>query len=113
MEKKFPYVMLMISAPAEAAHDLARALVDEGAAACAQVTPPVTSYFYWEEEVKGKTEVLLFIKTTAAKLDDVKRILATHHPYQIPELIEIPLSGGNPAYFRWIDEVLARGDKRA
>jgi periplasmic divalent cation tolerance protein len=107
VETNDSYVMYMIAAPVEAAEGLAQKLVEERAAACAQVTSPATSFFYWEGKLQRETEALIFVKTARDKRAAVQRVLFAHHPYQVPELIELPLTGGNEAYFRWMDRVLA------
>ncbi|MBN2353584.1 MAG: divalent-cation tolerance protein CutA [Spirochaetales bacterium] len=100
------YVMILIAAPVEAAAGLARSLVEGGAAACAQATRPVTSFFKWKGELREEQEALVLVKTAAVKAEEVKRLVAERHPYEVPEVVVLPLTGGNPAYFRWIDEVL-------
>ena len=107
MEHLPTYVMYMIASPPESAEALAKALVEERAAACGQVTAPATSFFYWEGKLHRETEALIFLKTARSKREAVQRVLTAHHPYQVPELIELPLTGGNEAYFRWIDSVLS------
>jgi periplasmic divalent cation tolerance protein len=113
MEQSTRYVMVVISAPAEAAHDLARALVEEGAAACAQITKEIQSIYFWKGAVTEESEVLIFLKTAALKVEAVKRIVAARHPYEVPELIVLPITDGNASYFQWIEEVTGRGEKRA
>lgn len=103
------YVMILIAAPVGAAAGLARALVARRAAACAQVTAPVTSFYEWKGEPREEQEALVFVKTAASKADEVKRLVAENHPYEVPEVIVLPLADGSEAYFRWIDEVLGLG----
>ena len=107
MEPATPYVMYLIAAPVDAAPVIARTLVEERAAACAQVTQPVTSYFHWEGKLRRETEALILVKTVRSRREQIQRVIRDHHPYQVPELIEIPLTGGNESYFRWLDGELS------
>ncbi len=100
------YVMIIIAAPVEAAAGLARSLVERGAAACAQATAPVTSFYKWKGELHEEKEALVFVKTAAGKTGEVKRVVSEEHPYEVPEVVVLPFTGGNEAYFRWIDEAL-------
>ncbi len=107
MNSAGPYVMYLIAAPADAAQSIARTLVEEHAAACAQVTQPVTSFFHWEGNLRRETEVLILVKTVRSRREHVQRVISDHHPYQVPELLEIPLTGGSAAYLRWLDGELS------
>jgi periplasmic divalent cation tolerance protein len=100
-------VMILIAAPVAIAVDLARAFVTARAAACAQVSPPVTSIYVWDGKLHEESESLILLKTTSEKTGAVKQIVAERHPYEVPEVIEIPVTGGNEAYFTWINEAVA------
>ena len=106
MDTSIEYVMIVIAAPREAGRDLARLLVREKAAACVQITSPVTSIYTWEGRTHEETEVLLFVKTASRKIAAIKELVSVRHPYQVPELIVLPITAGNETYFRWMDEVL-------
>jgi periplasmic divalent cation tolerance protein len=71
-----------------------------------QVTPPVTSYFWWEGEVQTEGEVVLFIKTDSTLKAKIEQILDEIHPYEVPELIFIPIQDGLQAYLDWMGEEL-------
>lgn len=111
MRKTREFVMIVIAAPEDAAPRLARALVEEGAAACVQASAPVTSTYFWGGALCEDREVLLFVKTMAAKIDGVQRIVAALHPYKVPELIALPVAAGSEAYLDWITAVLDRKPK--
>jgi periplasmic divalent cation tolerance protein len=106
MAENSHYVMILIAAPVAQAAELARAFVAGRAAACAQVTKPVTSFYHWKGELCEEEEALVFLKTRADKTEAVMRLVREKHPYEVPEAIVFPLTGGNEAYFRWIDESL-------
>lgn len=102
------YYLALISIPQEKALDLARLLVKEAVAACVQVSQAVTSVYYWQEKMCEEQEVLLWVKTTGSKLKRLKELICNHHPYQVPELIFVPLKGGHRAYLEWLVRSVSR-----
>ena len=84
------------------AADLAHRLVDEGLCACVNVVPGVTSFFRWEGKVDRADEVLLVAKTTAAAAPRLQARIRELHPHQVPEVLELPVQGGLPAYLQWL-----------
>lgn len=87
----------------ESALRLARTLVEERLAACVNVIPRVTSVYRWEGAVQENDEVLLVIKTAASvDLEKMKDRLLTVHPYDVPELLLLPVSYGLEKYVDWI-----------
>jgi periplasmic divalent cation tolerance protein len=101
------YIMGTISAPVKEGKELARKLVERKLAACVQVTPPVTSVYRWEGKVEEEEEVLRFVKTEEQKIHEISNFLKDHHPYDVPEFIAVPITGGNPAYLNWVRESLS------
>ena len=96
-------VLVLSNAPdAEAARRIASHLVQERLAACVNVGAPVRSIYRWEGNVESADEVPLFIKTTAARLPAVQEAIARLHPYEVPEIIAVPLTEGLPAYLDWV-----------
>jgi periplasmic divalent cation tolerance protein len=87
---------------ADVAGRIARALVGEGLAACVSVLPGVTSVYRWEGEVRTDAEVQLLIKTTAARLPVLIDRVRELHPYELPEVIAVPVIGGLPDYLQWV-----------
>lgn len=87
---------------AERATSLARALVDEGLAACVNVVPGVRSIFRWEGKVEESDEVLCLIKTRAEIFDRVRRRVAELHPYEVPEILSFAVDDGSPTYLDWL-----------
>jgi periplasmic divalent cation tolerance protein len=86
----------------EAAERIARALVDQGVAACVNVVPGVTSYYRWKGALEKDAEILLVIKAQAAGFDALKAALLALHPYEVPELIAIPVAAGHRPYLEWL-----------
>jgi periplasmic divalent cation tolerance protein len=104
MDQRTEYVMCIVASPAEKADGIARSLVESKLAACVQIIPGITSFYRWEGKLTVDNEVLLFIKTRASLVENIRTFLASVHPYDVPEFIVIPIIDGLPAYFRWIDD---------
>lgn len=86
------------------AERLARSVVDARLAACAQVGGPIMSYYRWEGEVQRDEEWLIVMKTTRARLDALTEHVRAEHSYDVPEIVAVPVEGGNPGYLRWVAE---------
>ena len=96
-------VVLMTAGSQEEAEKIANALVKEMLAACVNVLPGVTSVYRWEGQVQRDREWLLIAKTTRQVLDELVRRVQALHSYDLPEVVALPVVGGNQAYLRWID----------
>lgn len=92
---------------AETARRIARQLVQEKLAACANLVPAIESIYRWEGKIEEARETIAFLKTTPARLPELQARLASLHPYDVPEVIAIPLTAGLPNYLRWISESCA------
>jgi periplasmic divalent cation tolerance protein len=96
-------ILALTSCPDDAsARRIAHILVSDGLAACVNRVSDVGSTYIWEGELRDESEILLIIKTTAAGLPALQSRLNAIHPYELPELVAIPLAGGNPAYLAWV-----------
>lgn len=102
-------VVLSTVARAEDAERLASALVERKLAACVNVVPGVLSIYRWKGEVERETERLLVIKTTSDRLAELQQVLVALHPYQVPEVLALPVGSGHEAYLAWLGESVARG----
>ncbi len=83
---------------------IADRLVAEQLAACVSLLPGVTSVYRWEGEVETATEVMLLIKAATSDVEALSTLIASVHPYELPEVIAVDISGGLPAYLAWIQE---------
>lgn len=97
-------VALSTVAKAEDAERIARALVERRLAACVNVLPGVASFYRWKGEVCRDDELLLVIKTRAERLAALREALVALHPYELPELVALPVESGHPPYLAWLDE---------
>jgi len=97
-----PLLILTNLPDAASAEKLARALIDSRAAACVNVLAECRSVYHWQGAVETAIEIPLLIKTTVANYPLVEQIVRTQHPYDVPELIAIPITHGLPAYLDWL-----------
>jgi periplasmic divalent cation tolerance protein len=96
-------VAVLTTAPtAEVAERIGTALVEERLAACANLVAGVSSVFRWEGKVSREAEVLVVLKTTAARLNELRRRLVELHPYDVPEMIALDVREGHPPYLEWV-----------
>ena len=100
-------VVLCTCPEGDAAGDIARTLVEDGLAACVNRLPGVVSYFHWEGRVEEERETLLLIKSTPARLEALSARIRTLHPYELPEVVAVPVSGGLAAYLDWVRSSVA------
>ena len=91
----------------DVADRIARALVDEGLAACVTRIPGVVSTYAWQGETKVDVELLLLIKTTVARFDSLTRRITELHPYELAEVIAVDVARGNAAYLAWVEQATA------
>jgi periplasmic divalent cation tolerance protein len=84
------------------AERLARVLLEARVAACVNILAPCCSVYRWRGAVQDDEEYPLLIKTTAARYPDVERAVRAEHPYELPEIIAVPVERGLPAYLEWI-----------
>ena len=97
--------VVLCTVPAgEIAISIARQLIQRRLAACVNVIPGITSIYRWKGSVETETEQLLVIKTRESLLDSLQQTLQDLHPYELPEIIAVPIVCGLPAYLAWIDE---------
>jgi periplasmic divalent cation tolerance protein len=87
---------------AESARHLAEALVGESLATCVNRIPGIQSTYRWKGEVTTDVEELLLIKTSAERFEALKERLLALHPYELPELIAVPVELGHAAYLDWV-----------
>jgi periplasmic divalent cation tolerance protein len=96
-------VVILITAPtADAAASMARTLVEEGLAACGNVLPAIRSIYRWQGEIHDDAEAMLVLKTERRLVPALKERLPAMHPYQVPELLVLPVEDGLGPYLDWV-----------
>lgn len=109
MSAESPLLCLATAPDRAVAERIARALVEERLAACVNLLPGITSVYRWQGSVETGGEVLLLAKTVPARLQALTARVAELHPYEVPEVIALEVSGGLPAYLQWIAGETAGG----
>ena len=85
-----------------AAERLAEELVQKNLAACVNILAPCRSVYRWQGAVQHDEEHPMLIKTTRERYPQLEAAIRTNHPYELPEIIAIPISAGLPAYLEWV-----------
>ena len=93
----------------ETARRIARQLVTENLAACANIIPAVESIYRWQDKIENAEETLVFFKTMAARYAAFQDRLKSLHPYEVPEIICLRIADGLPEYLRWVTTSCSAG----
>ncbi len=99
-----PVILFTSAGSRDEAEHLGEALVEGRLAACGSVIPTVHSFYWWEGRMKREHEALLLLKTSADKVPAIEAYLKEHHSYDLPELLQVDVSGGSSAYLEWLLE---------
>lgn len=102
-----PLVVLTTCPDDAAAARIARELVESGLAACVSRLGPVHSTYRWQGAIQDEPEVLLVIKTLTTRYSELEMRLKSLHPYEVPEIIALPVKAGFAQYLTWLQEAVA------
>lgn len=101
------YLIVLCTCPdAATAEHIARVLIEGRVAACVNTLSGVRSLYVWRGELDTTDEQLLIIKTKVAAYSALEELIRQHHPYELPEVIAVPIVRGFAAYLDWIDQSL-------
>lgn len=106
MVKKQHMVVLNTCPDQETAGSIAGQLVQNGLAACVNMVPAIKSVYQWQGKIEQDDEVLLIIKTRQDKFSQLEALIQQHHPYELPEIVAVPINTGLTGYLNWIDQSL-------
>ncbi len=96
-------VVVMTNVPnLTVAKTVARYLVGQRMAACVNIQPGVKSYYHWEGVIRQANEVTLMVKTTRERFSEVESAIKALSPYELPEIVALPVTQGLPAYLEWV-----------
>ncbi len=101
-------VVFVTTGNAVEAQRIANILISERKAACVNIVPQVRSRFWWKGKIDSADETLLVIKTKVSLLDELNQLVRENHSYEVPEIIALPIIGGNQDYLKWIDDELGK-----
>lgn len=102
-------VLLAVSTfpDAETAKTIAEQLVAARVTACANISAPMQSIYWWKEKIESAAEVMVLFKTTRSRFSEFQSALKALHPYDVPEIICLEISGGSAEYLRWVEQSCA------
>ncbi len=96
------YLVLSTIDSTKVAEQIAHHIVEERLAACVNIIPDITSVYKWKGALERTTESLLVLKTTQERLSQLIERIKELHPYELPEVIVLPIEGGHPGYLDWV-----------
>ncbi|MFN2357621.1 MAG: divalent-cation tolerance protein CutA [Desulfotignum sp.] len=98
------YCMVLVTCGSETeAKELASEIVAKKLAACVQMNP-VVSIYTWDNQVQTENETRLVIKTRTSLYPDLEAFILAHHDYEVPQILQVPITKGLPAFLDWIDQ---------
>ncbi len=104
------YTLVLTTVPdKETAQKIATSLVKQRLAACVTISSVCESHYWWQEKVCREIELILFIKTRASLYEELEEKILELHPYQVPEIIVLPIFQGYSKYMAWIDKETKSG----
>jgi periplasmic divalent cation tolerance protein len=107
MPETSPLIVLCTCPDRTTADVLAAAAVDGRVAACVNIVEGVTSLYLWRGAREQASEVLLIAKTTSGAYAALERLWRARHPYELPEIVAVPIATGSAPYLAWIDAAVA------
>jgi periplasmic divalent cation tolerance protein len=106
MKEFVPVVILITTSMNEEAEEIANKLLTQRKAACVNIIPKVRSLFRWQGEIDSADEAVLVVKSKASLVDEIVSLVKEAHSYQVPEVIALPIIGGNRDYLNWMSDEL-------
>ena len=101
------YAVVLVTAPdVKVARRLAKAALSARLIACANLLPGVESHYWWQGKMERSNEVLLLLKTSAARLASLEELIRDKHPYDTPEFVVLPITGASRRYLEWLNAAL-------
>jgi len=104
MKETGKIVIFVTTSSEPEAHKIAELLLSRRKAACVNIVPKVESSFWWQGKLDSAQESLLVIKTKASLLSEIVDLVKASHSYEVPEIIALPIIGGNVDYLKWIGD---------
>lgn len=103
MKSASKFAVVLVTAPdLKTARTLARAALQARLIACANLVPRIESHYWWQKKIESGVEILLILKTQKSRLRALEKLVLTHHPYDTPEFLVLPVSAGTNRYLDWL-----------
>ena len=102
------YIVITTTENQEEAATLGRLMVERRLAACAQVSGPIDSIYWWQGRIESDTEWRCLFKTTGESYKALETAIREAHPYDVPQIVAIPINKGSREYLLWIEETLSQ-----
>ena len=99
-------LVVTTTANVEEAERIARRLVEKRLAACVNIVPKIRSVYRWQGRVEVDREALLLVKTTAKRIEKIKKRIRKLHSYEVPEILVFDIADGDDAYLQWLDSAV-------
>ncbi len=107
-----PYRLVLSTCPdRQSADAIASRLVEDGLAACVNIIPGLRSVYMWQGKVEHSNELLLLIKTRVHCYGRLEEVIRRRHPYELPEIVSVPIETGLTEYLSWIDASVIKDTK--
>lgn len=103
-------IVLMTTATREEAEKITHSLLEKKLIACANIVGPVSSLFWWKEKINRENEFLVLMKTSAVLFEKLATSIKQMHSYEVPEILAVPITKGEPSYLEWLSDSLRKGE---
>jgi periplasmic divalent cation tolerance protein len=106
------YLVLSTAGSLKEGEKIAQHLIRKGLAACVNVVPGLSSYFFWEKRLCREREVLLLVKTVKGQLKRIVNDIKSLHSYSVPEILFVKVAGGESQYLSWVEKRAGKKNKK-
>jgi len=111
MKSRLPYLQVFITVPNRTtAQKITRTLLEKKLAACVQIAGPITSRYWWQKKIALSREYLCIVKTDRSSYPALEKTVKALHPYDVPEIIALPIATGYEKYLNWLKATLNKAD---
>lgn len=102
MEQPEFMLVYVVCANLEEAKHLAKTVIEQRLAACANILPTIHSLYWWEGQIQEGAETLLILKAPYSYYEAIEKVIRREHSYSVPAILQVPITQGLPEYFRWL-----------
>ncbi len=103
MKSAARFLIVLVTTPdLKTARILAKSLLENKLAACANLVPKIESHYWWQDKIESSAEVLMILKTRRTKIAALEALILDRHPYDTPEIVTVSLNSGTGKYLQWL-----------